>query len=183
LNQQVSPFQIYFNWLFDGNKTSPIPPPRTSDDGKVIVPDILKYNSPITNKYVISVFLNHLPLNKYLDQYFNNINIYSIPKEEMLHFIKKCVIEFRVGKYSTTYYRRKYNDKLYNILEKRYPYIKSFEVEFICNKINKSDKKGYIYKSLGLDPPKKQKLKTKKRVVLKKSLKDFLAENFSVMKM
>jgi hypothetical protein len=49
--------------------------------------------------------------------------------------------------------------------------------------INKSDKKDNIYKSLGLDPPKKQKIKAKKRKVIKKSLKDFLAENFSIMEM
>jgi hypothetical protein len=175
------PFKTYYTWLFDGNKNSPIPSPRTSDDGKVIVPDILKYNSPITNSYVISVFLKNLSLNKYLDKYFNNINVHSIPREELLYFIKKCVLEFRVGRYDTIYYRRKYNDKLYGIIEKRYPYIKSFEVEFICDMINKSDKKSSIYKSMGLEAPKKQKIRTKKIVAPKKSLKDFLAENFSIM--
>jgi len=175
------PFKTYYNWLFDGHKDSQIPAPRTDDNGKEIVPDILKYNSPITNQYVISVFLRNLHLNKYLDEYFNNINLYSIPRDEMLRFIKRCVLEFRVGRYDTIYYRRKYNDRLYEIIEKRFPYIKSFEVEYICNMINKSDQKSSIYKSLGLEAPKKQKIKTKKIKVIKKSLKDFLAENFSIM--
>jgi len=175
------PFKTYYNWLFDGHKDSQIPSPKTDDNGKEIVPDILKYNSPITNQYVISVFLRNLHLNKYLDEYFNNINLYSIPRDEMLRFIKRCVLEFRVGRYDTIYYRRKYNDRLYEIIEKRFPYIKSFEVEYICNMINKSDQKSSIYKSLGLEAPKKQKIKTKKIKVIKKSLKDFLAENFSIM--
>lgn len=173
------PFKTYYNWLFDGVRDSPIPAARTDDDGKVIVPDILKYNSPITNSYVITVFLKNLELNKYLNDYFNNINIYSIPRDELLYFIKKCVLDFRVGRYDTIYYKRRYNDKLYNIIEKRYPYLKSFEVDFICNNINKSDKKTTIYKSLGLDPPKRLKLKNKKK--RKKSLKDFMAENFSII--
>ena len=177
------PFKTYYTWLFDGNKDSKIPAPRTDDNGKVVVPDILKYNSPITNSYVISVFLKNLPLNKYLDKYFNNINVHSIPREELLYFIKKCVLDFRVGRYDTVYYKRRYNDKLYLLIEKRYPYLKSFEVDYICNMINKSDNKQGIYKSLGLEAPKRQKIRTKKRVVKKRSLKDFLAENFSIMEM
>ena len=175
------PFRTYFNWLFDGNIDSKIPAPRTTDDGKIIVPDILKYNSPITNRYVISVFLRNGPLNKYLNQYFNDINIYSIPREELLYFIKKCVLSFRIGKYDTTYYKRKYNTKLYNVIEKRYPYLKFFEVEFLCDVINRSDKKSFYYNSLGLEAPKKQKIKAKKKISSKKSLNDFLAENFSIM--
>jgi hypothetical protein len=176
------PFKTYYKWLFDGLKDSPIPAPRTDDNGKEIVPDILKYNSPITNQYVISVFLRNLHLNKYLDQYFNNINLYSIPKDEMLKFVKRCVLEFRIGRYDPIYYRRKYNDKLYEIIEKRFPYIKSFEVEHLCGIINNSSKKDSIYKSLGLELPKKQKVRTKKIKSAKKSLRDFLAENFSIMK-
>jgi hypothetical protein len=175
------PFKTYYNWLFDGHKDSQIPSPRTDDNGKDIVPDILKYNSPITNQYAISVFLKNLHLNKYLDQYFNNINLYSIPRDELLKFIKRCVLEFRIGRYDPIYYRRKYNDKLYEIIEKKFPHIKSFEIEYLCSIINKSDKKDSIYKSLGLDPPKRQKIRTKKRKQEKKSLKDFLAENFSIM--
>ena len=113
------PFKTYYTWLFDGNSNTPIPSPRTSDDGKVIVPDILKYNSPITNSYAISVFLKNLPLNKYLDKYFNHINVHSIPREDLFYFLKKCVLEFRVGRYNTVYYKRRYNDKLYGIIERK----------------------------------------------------------------
>ena len=175
------PFKTYFNWLFDGDINSKIPAPRTTDDGKIIVPNILKYNSPITNRYVISVFLKNGPLNKYLDQYFNNINVYSIPREELLYFIKKCVLSFRIGKYDTIYYKRKYNTKLYNIIEKKYPYLKFFEVEFLCDEINRSDKKSFYYKSLGLEAPKKQKIKAEKKISSKISLRDFMAENFSIV--
>ena len=51
------PFKTYFNWLFDGNIKSPIPSPKTADDGKVIVPNILKLkkNMPAPVKITNSV--------------------------------------------------------------------------------------------------------------------------------
>jgi hypothetical protein len=49
------PFKTYLNWLFDGREDTPIPEPVTDKDGKVIVPDIMKYNSPITHTYAISL--------------------------------------------------------------------------------------------------------------------------------
>jgi len=45
------PFRTYNNWLFDGQRNSPIP--------KTDKLDILKYNSPITHTFVISMFLRN----------------------------------------------------------------------------------------------------------------------------
>ena len=71
----MSHFQVFFNWIFDGNPKSEIPKPIFRD-GKEIEPDILKYNSPISNTYVIKIFMNNLKLNHYLNNSMNNIKNY-----------------------------------------------------------------------------------------------------------
>ena len=78
------PFKTFNTWLFDGNQSSPIPK------------DILKYNSPISHTYVISLFLKNGTLNNYLDKYFNDLNLRYLTKEELFRFIKKCVLDFKI---------------------------------------------------------------------------------------
>ena len=53
----------------------------------------MKYNSPITATYVISMFLTNGPLNHYLDSYFNNINLRYLDKKELFGFIKEGIVE------------------------------------------------------------------------------------------
>ena len=86
---QQSHYKVWFDWLFDGNIKSPIPKGEK-------IPAILKYNSPITHTYVISIFINNGPLNWFLNKYFNNISLRYLDKGELFHFIKKCIIDFRV---------------------------------------------------------------------------------------
>ena len=170
------PFRTFNSWLFDRNKNSPIPPPR----GKV---DILKYNSPITHTFALSMFLRHGPLNHYLDQYFNNINLRYIPKDELFKFIKKCVIDFKVKRTQTVFYKWKRQDKLYNILREKFPQFKNDDITLLCELIEKAEDKESIFHSLGMEMPKKKKLRTgkKKRKKGKVSVKNFLAGNFSII--
>ena len=84
------PYKLFNSWLFDGKKNSPIP--RSE---KV---DILKYNSPITHTFVISLFLRNGPLNYYLDENFNNIGLRYLTREDLFKFVKKCVIDFKIKK-------------------------------------------------------------------------------------
>jgi len=173
-----SPYKIFNTWLFDGSKTSPIPPAR----GKV---DILKYNSPITHTYILSLFMRNNSLNKYLDEYFNNINLRYIPKEELFKFIKKCVQDFRVRRNQTVFYKFQRQNKLYGILRDRFPQLKNNDVSLLCELIEKSEEKEAIYNSLGMEVPKKKKIKTgvKKPKKGKIPLKSFLAEHFSTIAM
>ena len=163
---------------------SKIPKPRTTDDGSVIVPDILKYNSPITHTYIISMFLKVGTLNAYLNKYFNNINLRYLDKEELFYFVKKCVVDFRVSRRSMVW--KKYTNKttLFNALRKKIPILKNDDIDLLSDIIEKSEDKDQIYVSLNLDKPVKKKLKSKKKKIKKGrkiSLQDYLKENFSVM--
>lgn len=172
------PFKTYTNWLFDGSKTTPIP--KATE--KV---DILKYNSPITHTFALQMFMRHGPLNYYLDKYFNNIGLRYLTKEELFLFLKKAVLDFRVMRRDTVFYKYRQQNKLYNILRDRYPELKNNDVSLFCDIIEKSDERDLIYETLGLGkPPKKQKIKIGKKKINKNkkiSVKEFLEEHFSIL--
>ena len=165
-------FKTWFGWIFDGNLKSPIPKGEK-------VPEILKYNSPITHTYVISLFLNNGPLNFYLDNYFNNINLRYLDKEELFYFIKKCVIDFRVKKNSIPFIPHEKSNVLFTSLKRKVPLLKNYDVNLLCKMVEKSLDKERIYNSLGIDKPKKRT--KQKNSSSKVSLKDFLSVNFSVI--
>jgi len=169
------PFKTFNTWLFDGNIKTPIPKEK---DGV----DILKYNSPITHTFVISLFLRNAKLNHYLNNYFNNIDLRYLLKEELFYFIKRCVLDFRVNKRDIVYYPRRARNQLYEKLREKTPTLKNGDVSLLCDIINKSEDKDIVYESLGIDKPKKQKIRKKKIEKKKISLKQFLREHFSTMK-
>jgi hypothetical protein len=177
-------YKTFNNWIFDGSLKSKIPKPKTADDGAVIVPDILKYNSPITHTYIVSMFLKNSLLNSYLNKYFNNINLRYLDKEELFYFIKKCVIDFRVSRRSMVWKKYTHKTTLFNTLRKKIPILKNDDIDLLADIIEKSEDKDNIYVSLNLDKPIKKKLKSKKKKIKKGrkiSLQDYLQENFSVM--
>ena len=169
------PFKTFNSWLFDGNIKTPIPKEKNGVD-------ILKYNSPITHTFVISLFLRNAKLNHYLNSYFNNMNLRYLEKEELFFFVKKCVIDFRVKKRDIVYYPRKARNQLYEKLREKIVILKNGDVSLLCDVINKSEDKDTIYESLGIDKPKKQKLRSKKIKKKKITLKQFLKEHFSTIK-
>jgi len=171
------PFKTFSNWLFDGMKSSPIPKPKSGVD-------ILKYNSPITHTFALSIFMRNGYLNKYLDEYFNNINLRYLSREELFKFLKKCVIDFKVNRKDMVYYSFKRRDKLVEALQYKLPYLKINDISLLCDIIEKADDKEAIYDSLGLSTMKKKKIKTGKKIEKKGKvpLKEFLAEHFSILK-
>lgn len=168
-------YKTFFNWLFDGNIKSPIPKGEK-------IPDILKYNSPITHTYVISIFINNGPLNWFLNKYFNNIGLRYLSKEELFRFIKKCVIDFRVQKKNILFIPYKKNSALFDSLKKKIPILKDSDVNLLSELVEKSGDT-QIYSSLGIDKVKKRKLSWSKQKngSEKVPLVDFLSSNFSVI--
>ena len=178
------PFKTFNNWLFDGRKDTPIPKPKTNDDGKVIVPDILKYNSPITHTFVLAMFLKHGPLNHYLNEYFNNINVRYLNRDELFLFIKKCVLQFKIQKSQITYYPRRPRVILYEKLRDKMALMKNDDINLLCDIVEASDNKEAVYDSLGMDKPKKTRLKKAKKLKVKKtSAAVFLKHHFSIIKL
>lgn len=172
----VSPFQVFQNWLFDGNTKSEIPE------------EIINSNSPISAQYSISIFMGNPVLNLFFNQYFNNINLWYLDKEELFVFIKKCVRDFRIQRRTLLYVPWKKQDKLYNALRKRVPYLKAYEIVELCKIVDKADNKDQIYKTMGLDDdllkkkigkaPKPKKEKVEKKTIKKIKIKEYIESNF-----
>ena len=160
--EDLMPFRTYKKWLFDGRINTPIPKPKVSDNGKIITPDILKYNSPISNPFMISMFLRHGPLNLYLNKVFNNYHIFSVDREDMMKFMKQCVIDFRLHYNHVVYYPRKPKNLLFDKLREKLPMLKDNDIELLCDIIEKSDYKENVYTTLNLKMPKKRKYKKTK---------------------
>lgn len=162
------PFKTFSNWLFDNNINSPIP----------TEPDILKYDSPITATYMISIFMKCPKLNYQLNTYLNNINLRYIDKRELFLFIKRCVQKYDIKRYQLCYKSfsaRK--TKLFDLFQNKFSHLKKYEIQYLCDKIDSSKEKDEIYQSLGLEKPKRIKIKTTKKKI---SLNDFL-NNFTIV--
>lgn len=179
------PFRTFNSWLFDGNSKSRIPSSKINEKTKeVIVPDILKYNSPITNTFVLSMFVNYPNLNKYLDSYLNNISLRYLNKEEFFYFIKQCVKDFGVNKYKIPFVKRNIRrHTLFSILRKKIPILKDYEIFTLCDIIDNREDKDQIYNSLGVKKIKKEVIKKSKKKKIKSrkiSLEEFLKEFFVI---
>lgn len=178
------PFRTFNTWLFDGRSDTPIPKEKKDENGKILIPDITKYNSPITHTFCTAMFLKHGPLNYYLNTYFNDINLRYLTKEELFLFIKKCVQQFRIQKSQITFYPRKPRVMLYEKLREKLALLKNDDIELLCDLIEKSPNREAVYDSLGLDKPKKTKLKKAKKMRSKKvSVDTFLKDHFSTIDM
>jgi hypothetical protein len=175
-------YKTFNNWLFDGKRHSTIPTPKVDDNGKIVIPDILKYNSPITHTFIVSLFLRNGSLNKFLNKHFNDINLRYINKEDLFKFIKMCVIDFKIKKRDIMFYRRKPRYLLYEKLREKMPLLKNDDINLLCEIVEKSNNKDSIYDSLGLDKPKKMKMKKAKKIEGKKiSVNKLLNDHFSMI--
>ncbi len=164
-------YSTFWDWIFDGNMKSPIPNE----------PNILKYNSSINEVFILKSVIKHARLNAYLNEWFNNIGIRYIEKDELFVFFKNCVHDFNFKKRDIHYSKYKPRDMLFERLRKKFTTMKNYDVDLLSKVIQASADRDSIYSALGLEKPKKQKLK--KRVKKKKvSLKNFMAENFSLQK-
>lgn len=168
------PFRTFHNWLFDGDIKREIPNKET----------LLKYNSPITPTYVVSLFLNNGKLNFFLNRYLNNLSLRYLEKEELFKFIKKCVIDFRVQRRSLLYKPYESRTKLFGALRKKISVLKSHDISLLCEIIEKGDKKekDALYSALDLISPQKSKVKKSKQKKEYGSMKEFIDDNFAVVK-
>lgn len=174
--KKVSHYTIFFDWLFDGRIKSPIP---TNPEF-----DLLKYNSPINETFLLKMFINHGPLNHFLNDY-NHIGIRYIDREELFFFIKECVIAFKIKRNQIHYtpYRRK--TALFNKLREKLPLYKDHEIALLADRIEafSSEDKLKIYSALGIEKPKKVSKKKKSLSSSKDSkptVKQFIEDNFEL---
>lgn len=158
------PWKTLNTWLFDGSRKSP-------------VPEILySKGSPITPKYLITMFMTNGPLNHYLNKYMNTLWVFSIDKEEMFRFMKNCVIDYKVKKGSLYYSKRASKNKLFDVLREKIVYLKNNDILLLTDIISTSPEREEIYETLGIEIPKVKK--TKKEKPKKISQKLYLTENY-----
>lgn len=138
----MSVFTDYYKWLFDGDIKTPIPV------------DVLKAYV-LSNQYLISTFMACGRLNLYLNEYFNNINVFALNKEELLIFIKKCVIDFNIKRSSILYIPFSKKDKNFEIIQSKFPELKSFEISLLIKILETHPERDDFYIVLGLEDDRK----------------------------
>ena len=143
---ETSPYKVFFNWLFDGNMATEIPSN----------PDLLKYNSPITHTFLLKLFIEIPKVNRYLNEHLNNINLRYIEKNDLFMFMKQIVKDFKLKRYDTHFYPRVYQHKLFNVLRRKFPLLKAYDIELLIDKINESNDNDKILSSLGIDKQKRK---------------------------
>lgn len=167
----VSPYKLFWNWMFDGDRKSAIPKGEN-------VPDLLKYNSPINEVFLLRSFIRVADLNWFLNKWFNNLGIRYLSKEDLFDFFKQCIFDFKVARRNITYFPYQKKELIVERLRKKFPLLKEYDLELLSIKIQKSKEKDAILTSLGIEQIKKEKpKKTQKNI----TWKDFIRENFSVM--
>ena len=161
------PWKAMNNWMFDGQRNSPIP-------------DILlQPKCPVTNYSLLVMFMKHGEMTHYLNTYMNNVGVFSLELEDMLLFIKKCVFRYRVTRAHINYSKRKMTDKLYDILREKYPTLKPTDLNLLRDMINGSSERSDVYHALGLETPKIKKSKKKKATKI--SQKVYLTKYYNVV--
>jgi len=160
------PYKTYTNWLFDGDLKKEIPK------------ELLKYNSPISVYYALSMFILNEKFTTFLDEHLNNMGLYYLDKEELFNFLKRGVKELKIQRNSIPFIPYSRREKLYEALRKRIPVLKNYDIDLLSDIINNSENKDNIYNSLGLvkieKPKKVKKTKQKKeeKIIIEKYLKD-----------
>ena len=162
------PWKSLNMWLYDGIKQSEIPP------------ILLKSGSPVTHQTLIKMFINNGPLNHYLNKYLNSKWVFSIQKDELLRFIKQCIIDYKIRKNSSFHSRRPTKDKLIEVLREKIPTLKNNDLALLSDIITKSEDRDTIFETLGLKSPSTKKIKKiKKSKKTKISQKEYISENFN----
>jgi len=169
------PFKLYTSWLFDGNRKSDIP---KSEDI-----DILKYNSPITSTFAITMFMKNLRTNWYLNKTFNNMNLRYLNKEEVFKFMKNLVFDLKLTRRDITYSTFRKQNKLFNILRSKIPELKNGDIQLLCDIIERSSERDSVYQTLGLETPQKKVLSKREMKKEKMSVAEFLERHFSIIRL
>ena len=177
--KKISHYTIFFDWLFDSNINSPIPNNPEFD--------LLKYNSPIHETFLLKLFIKIGNLNYLLNDY-NNIGIRYIDREELFHFIKSCVIGFKVKRNLIHYSPYKRREKIFDKLYEKFPMYKPYEISLLIDKIEgmSEDNRSKIYNSLGIGVKtdvkkiKSSSVKTKKNL---QTMDSFISDNFELYPM
>lgn len=146
----VSPYTILMNWMKDGNLNSPYPKE-------------LENNRSISPTYLLSYFLSHPIYFIYINDVYNNFNLFYVNIKDIMKTMKEIIHYTRYSYFSKKKSQPKENG-LVDILKKRFPYYKKEEILMVVNFIDNSEDKDVVYEMFGLNNVSKVKKLTKKEI-------------------
>lgn len=154
-----SPYMLLNAWMRDGNLKSPLP--KDIEDCKAF-----------SQTYLLYYFVGSPKLFIYINKVFNNFNLFSIPVIDILKLMKQIVYYtgFRQQFVQST---KKDENKLCELLKKKFPYYKDQEISMVVDMIDQDDEiQSMIYENFGLRSPSKRKSNSKE---FKTKLKNILS--------
>ena len=141
--KKVSAYTILGRWLSDGSRTTKLPE------------DVEKDKS-ISHMYLLYYF-RASPYGLVISKLFNNWNLFSLERNEVLYLMKECVLSCGYKPPFSQKVPAKKN-KLVDELVSKYPYLKKDEVFMLVEIIDNSEEKDSIYEMFGLYTTKSKKL-------------------------
>lgn len=140
--KKLSPYTILSKWLYDGSRSTKLPLEIVDDKA-------------ISNMFLL-YFFQSSPYGLMISKLFNNYSLFSLERNEVLYFIKDCVL--RSG-YKQPYVAKAkiQKDKFSQLLKEKYPFLKIDECQFLVEVIDNSDDKDAVYEMFGFYQPKKKK--------------------------
>jgi len=151
--KKVSIYTILNRWFFDGSKTTKIP-------------DDVEKDKSISQMYLLYYFRSS-PYGLIISKLFNNWNIFSLDRIELLYFLKECI---SLSGYKPPFIQKipSKKNKLVDCLKEKYPFLKIEEIFMMVESIDKSDEKDNYYEMFGIYSPKAKKVtKAQREKVLK----------------
>ena len=134
----ISPYMLLTAWVKDGDIKSPYPKE-------------LKESKVINQTFLLYYFITNGPITIYINDHFNNYNLLYLPVIEVMKLLK--TINYYTGFVQKYIPKCKKNgeNKLIEILKKKFPYYKCEEINMVANIIDSDkDLQDSIYQSFGL---------------------------------
>jgi len=140
---KVSAYTILGRWFADGSRETKLPE------------DVVKDKS-ISHMYLLHYFRPSV-YGLVISKLFNNWGLFSLERDEVLYFMKECIL---LCGYKPPFYQKTpvKKNKLVDELVFKYPYLKRDEVFMLVEMIDNSNEKDSIYEMFGLYSPKTKKL-------------------------
>lgn len=154
--KKISPYVVFNNWLFDNNKTSVL---DESCINSLSCFSIMQLFSGLGN---FTIFLN---------EYFNDLYIHQVPKEEFFKFLKEIVMKKKITKKDLCFIKYFKDDANITKVWLKLPYLKRHEIPLFLEELEDEERES-LEEMLGISVPKKKKLTKKDKEQISRTKKD-----------
>lgn len=144
--KKKSPYQKFRDWLHHPSNIQ-------------LDPEVIK---GINKRSILCMFGNSNKLTIFLNKHFNNFGMMKLDDEEFYLFIKQLVKDFRLDKYSYSFFHHSKIDKELRELHKKFPYLKRTEITALLEFAKEDEEFNRLEATLGIEKVKKTKSRKKK---------------------